>query len=151
MIQNRRTYLNIESKEYFNFGRSTTCLLTVKLRISSISNSIMDSKYSIYVANVLLALAKKYLRDEHYFSYVAHGCIYFHVNSTVRCSDSDIFSIEEGYKQAYIKAKWQGKIIKTKVTVYDIKSILIVVGVALETVQQLESQLVMRHYKGFLE
>ena len=29
-------------------------------------------------------------------------------------------------------------------------SILIVVGVALETVQQLESQLVMRHYKGFL-
>ena len=30
-------------------------------------------------------------------------------------------------------------------------SILIVVGVALETVQQLESQLVIRHYKGFLE
>ena len=30
-------------------------------------------------------------------------------------------------------------------------SILIVVGVALETVQQLEGQLVMRHYKGFLE
>ena len=30
-------------------------------------------------------------------------------------------------------------------------AILIVVGVALETVQQLESQLVMRHYKGFLE
>ena len=30
-------------------------------------------------------------------------------------------------------------------------SILIVVGVALETVPQLESQLVMRHYKGFLE
>ena len=30
-------------------------------------------------------------------------------------------------------------------------SILIVVGVALETVQQLESQLTMRHYKGFLE
>ncbi len=30
-------------------------------------------------------------------------------------------------------------------------SILIVVGVALESVQQLESQLVMRHYKGFLE
>ena len=29
-------------------------------------------------------------------------------------------------------------------------SILIVVGVALETVQQLESQLAMRHYKGFL-
>ena len=29
-------------------------------------------------------------------------------------------------------------------------SILIVVGVALETVRQLESQLVMRHYKGFL-
>ena len=30
-------------------------------------------------------------------------------------------------------------------------SILIVVGVALETIQQLESLLVMRHYKGFLE
>ena len=30
-------------------------------------------------------------------------------------------------------------------------SILIVVGVALETVQQLESQLAMRHYEGFLE
>ena len=30
-------------------------------------------------------------------------------------------------------------------------SILIVVGVALEIVQQLESQMVMRHYKGFLE
>ena len=30
-------------------------------------------------------------------------------------------------------------------------SLLIVVGVALETVQQLESQLMMRHYKGFLE
>ena len=30
-------------------------------------------------------------------------------------------------------------------------SILIVVGVALENVQQLESQLAMRHYKGFLE
>ena len=30
-------------------------------------------------------------------------------------------------------------------------SILIVVGVALETVQQIESQLAMRHYKGFLE
>lgn len=30
-------------------------------------------------------------------------------------------------------------------------AILIIVGVALETIQQLESQLVMRHYKGFLE
>ena len=30
-------------------------------------------------------------------------------------------------------------------------TILIIVGVALETVQQLESQLIMRHYKGFLE
>ena len=30
-------------------------------------------------------------------------------------------------------------------------SILILVGVALETVQQLESQVVMKHYKGFLE
>ncbi len=30
-------------------------------------------------------------------------------------------------------------------------AVLIVVGVAIETIQQLESQLVMRHYKGFLE
>ena len=30
-------------------------------------------------------------------------------------------------------------------------SLLIVVGVALETVTQLESQMIMRHYKGFLE
>ena len=30
-------------------------------------------------------------------------------------------------------------------------SLLIVVGVALETVQQMESQMLMRHYKGFLE
>ena len=30
-------------------------------------------------------------------------------------------------------------------------SVIIVVGVALETVQALESQLLMRHYKGFLE
>lgn len=30
-------------------------------------------------------------------------------------------------------------------------SLLIVVGVALETVNQLESQMLMRHYKGFLE
>ena len=30
-------------------------------------------------------------------------------------------------------------------------SLLIMVGVALETVQQIESQMVMRHYKGFLE
>ncbi|MBE6754526.1 MAG: preprotein translocase subunit SecY, partial [Ruminococcaceae bacterium] len=30
-------------------------------------------------------------------------------------------------------------------------SILILVGVALETVQQIESQMLMRHYKGFLE
>ena len=30
-------------------------------------------------------------------------------------------------------------------------SIIIVVGVALETVKALESQLLMRHYKGFLE
>ena len=28
---------------------------------------------------------------------------------------------------------------------------LIVVGVALETVKQIESQMLMRHYKGFLE
>ena len=30
-------------------------------------------------------------------------------------------------------------------------SIIIVVGVAIETVQALESQMLMRHYKGFLE
>mgnify|MGYP002675508983 FL=1 len=30
-------------------------------------------------------------------------------------------------------------------------SILILVGVALETVKQIEAQLMMRHYKGFLE
>ena len=30
-------------------------------------------------------------------------------------------------------------------------SIIIVVGVALETVKQLESQMMMRHYKGFLD
>ena len=30
-------------------------------------------------------------------------------------------------------------------------SVIIVVGVALETVKVLEAQLMMRHYKGFLE
>ena len=30
-------------------------------------------------------------------------------------------------------------------------SVIILVGVALETVKQLESQLMMRHYKGFLD
>ena len=30
-------------------------------------------------------------------------------------------------------------------------SLLIVVGVALETVKQIEAQMMMRHYKGFLE
>jgi len=30
-------------------------------------------------------------------------------------------------------------------------SIIILVGVALETVKQLESQMMMRHYKGFLD
>jgi preprotein translocase subunit SecY len=30
-------------------------------------------------------------------------------------------------------------------------SVMIVVGVALETTQQIESQMMMRHYKGFLE
>ena len=30
-------------------------------------------------------------------------------------------------------------------------SLMIVVGVALETVQQIESQMMMRHYKGFLD
>ena len=30
-------------------------------------------------------------------------------------------------------------------------SLLIMVGVALETVKQIEAQMLMRHYKGFLE
>ena len=30
-------------------------------------------------------------------------------------------------------------------------SVLILVGVALETVKQIEAQMLMRHYKGFLE
>ena len=30
-------------------------------------------------------------------------------------------------------------------------SVLIIVGVALETVRAIESQMLMRHYKGFLE
>jgi len=30
-------------------------------------------------------------------------------------------------------------------------SVIIVVGVALETMKQLEAQMLMRHYKGFLE
>ena len=30
-------------------------------------------------------------------------------------------------------------------------SVIIVVGVALETVKQIEAQMMMRHYKGFLE
>ena len=30
-------------------------------------------------------------------------------------------------------------------------TVIIVVGVTLETVRQLESQMMMRHYKGFLE
>jgi preprotein translocase subunit SecY len=30
-------------------------------------------------------------------------------------------------------------------------SVIIVVGVALETVQAIEAQMLMRHYKGFLE
>ncbi|MFR1178533.1 MAG: preprotein translocase subunit SecY, partial [Bacilli bacterium] len=30
-------------------------------------------------------------------------------------------------------------------------SIIILVGVALETVKQMESQMMMRHYKGFLD
>ena len=30
-------------------------------------------------------------------------------------------------------------------------SIIIIVGVALETVKQLESQMMLRHYKGFLD
>ena len=30
-------------------------------------------------------------------------------------------------------------------------SLLIMVGVALETVKQIESQMMMRHYKGFLD
>jgi preprotein translocase subunit SecY len=30
-------------------------------------------------------------------------------------------------------------------------SLLIVVGVAMDTVQQIESQLIMRHYEGFMK
>ena len=30
-------------------------------------------------------------------------------------------------------------------------SVIIVVGVALDTVKQMEAQMLMRHYKGFLE
>ena len=30
-------------------------------------------------------------------------------------------------------------------------SVIIMVGVALETVKQMESQMMMRHYKGFLD
>ena len=30
-------------------------------------------------------------------------------------------------------------------------SVIIIVGVALETVKQMESQMMMRHYKGFLD
>ena len=30
-------------------------------------------------------------------------------------------------------------------------SVIILVGVALETVKQIESQMMMRHYKGFLD
>ena len=30
-------------------------------------------------------------------------------------------------------------------------SVIIIVGVALDTVKQLESQMMMRHYKGFLD
>jgi preprotein translocase subunit SecY len=30
-------------------------------------------------------------------------------------------------------------------------SVIIMVGVALETVKQIESQMMMRHYKGFLD
>ena len=30
-------------------------------------------------------------------------------------------------------------------------TVIIIVGVALDTVRQLESQMMMRHYKGFLE
>ena len=47
-----------------------------------------------------------------------------------------------GYRMIFLK---NNKGLSTVVIV------LIVVGVALETVQQLESHLVMRHYKGFLE
>ena len=50
-------------------------------------------------------------------------------------SDSSVCTVDDNgivhakkAGEAYIKAKWQGKTIKTKVTVYDIKSILIVVG-----------------------
>ncbi len=41
--------------------------------------------------------------------------------------------------------------LQTAITAFGGAAILIIVGVSLETVRQLESQLVMRHYKGFLK
>ena len=47
------------------------------------------------------------------------------------------------------------KALGMKVLAYDLypndSSVIIVVGVALETVKQMEAQMLMRHYKGFLE
>ena len=44
-----------------------------------------------------------------------------------------------------------GKIINVAALSIGGTSVIIVVGVALETVQALESQMLMRQYKGFLE
>ena len=44
-----------------------------------------------------------------------------------------------------------GKIISNTSVAIGGTSVIIVVGVALETVKQLEAQMLMRHYKGFLE
>ncbi len=44
-----------------------------------------------------------------------------------------------------------GKIVNVAALSIGGTSVIIVVGVALETVKQLEAQMLMRHYKGFLE
>ena len=44
-----------------------------------------------------------------------------------------------------------GAIIKDNTLAIGGTSVIIVVGVALETVKALEAQMLMRHYKGFLE
>ena len=50
------------------------------------------------------------------------------------------------------RAKWGNFIIDHPMNIsLGGTSIIIVVGVALETVKQLESQMMMRHYKGFLD
>ena len=44
-----------------------------------------------------------------------------------------------------------GKIVNVSALSIGGTSVIIVVGVALETVRMLEAQMLMRHYKGFLE